>query len=63
MNIKVGTLSGTTRVGEVPIDMLTAIVSSCNDMDTATFIQDVFMKTCIRVYTNTICKELNCAVP
>lgn len=50
--IKVVALSGPTHAEEVAKDMPTAIVSACSDLIVAEFIQDVFMNTCMRVYTN-----------
>lgn len=45
-------LSGPTHAEEVAIDLPTTIVSSCEDMAMAERVQDVFMNTCMRVYTN-----------
>lgn len=45
-------LSGPTHAEEVARDLPTTIVSSSRDMEAARFIQDVFMNTCMRVYTN-----------
>ena len=52
-SIKVAALSGPTHAEEVIKSMPTTIISSCPDLETAEKIQDVFMNTCMRVYTNT----------
>ena len=46
-------LSGPTHAEEVSRDMPTAIVSACRDMNVAGVIQNLFIKSCMRVYTNT----------
>lgn len=51
-NAKIVALSGPTHAEEVACDMPTTIVSACTDLDVAEKIQDVFMNTCMRVYTN-----------
>lgn len=51
-NIKLVALSGPTHAEEVALDMPTAIVSACTDMDVAEVVQDTFMDTCMRTYTN-----------
>ncbi|MBQ3155392.1 MAG: NAD(P)H-dependent glycerol-3-phosphate dehydrogenase [Clostridia bacterium] len=51
-NVKLVALSGPTHAEEVALDMPTAIVSACTDMDVAETVQDVFMNTCMRTYTN-----------
>lgn len=45
-------LSGPTHAEEVARDLPTAIVSACKNQETAEFVQDIFMNTCMRVYTN-----------
>lgn len=56
--VKLVALSGPTHAEEVALDMPTAIVSACTDMDVAEVVQDVFMKgrnpnsPCMRTYTN-----------
>lgn len=45
-------LSGPTHAEEVALDMPTTIVSACADMRIAKCVQDVFMNTCMRVYTH-----------
>ncbi len=50
--VKLVALSGPTHAEEVALDMPTAIVSACTDMDVAEIVQDVFMNTCMRTYTN-----------
>ena len=49
---KMVALTGPTHAEEVAVDMPTAIVSACEDIHTAEIVQDVFMNTCMRVYTN-----------
>jgi glycerol-3-phosphate dehydrogenase (NAD(P)+) len=51
-NVKIVALSGPTHAEEIALDMPTTIVSGCEDMDAAREVQDVFMNTCMRVYTN-----------
>ena len=50
--VKLVALSGPTHAEEVAKDLPTTIVSACEDMETAEYVQDVFMNTCMRVYTN-----------
>jgi len=45
-------LSGPTHAEEVALDIPTTIVSACNDITVAKIVQDVFMNSCLRVYTN-----------
>ncbi len=51
-NVKLVALSGPTHAEEVALDMPTSIVSACTDMDVAETVQDVFMDSCMRTYTN-----------
>lgn len=51
--IRLVALSGPTHAEEVAQDMPTTIVSACKDAAVAELVQDVFMNTCMRVYTNT----------
>lgn len=51
-NIKVVVLSGPTHAEEVAVDLPTTIVSACEDIKSAEYVQDIFMNTCMRVYTN-----------
>jgi glycerol-3-phosphate dehydrogenase (NAD(P)+) len=51
-DIKLVALSGPTHAEEVARDMPTTIVSACEDMEVAREVQDIFMNTCMRVYTN-----------
>ena len=51
-NVKLVALSGPTHAEEVALDMPTSIVSACQDMDVAEVVQDTFMDTCMRTYTN-----------
>lgn len=52
-NIKLVALSGPTHAEEVAKDIPTTIVSACEDLRVAEYVQDIFMNTCMRVYTNT----------
>ena len=45
-------LSGPTHAEEVARDIPSTIVSACEDRKAAEFVQQVFMNTCMRVYTN-----------
>lgn len=45
-------LSGPTHAEEVAVDMPTTIVSASRDIEAARIVQDTFMNTCMRVYTN-----------
>lgn len=51
-NISLVALSGPTHAEEVARDLPATIVSSCTDMSIARKVQDVFMNTYLRVYTN-----------
>ena len=46
-------LSGPTHAEEVARDLPTTIVSACTDVQAARRVQDIFMNSCLRVYTNT----------
>ena len=46
-------LSGPTHAEEVARDLPTTIVSACADVAAARRVQDIFMNSCLRVYTNT----------
>ena len=50
--LKLVALSGPTHAEEVAKDMPTTIVSACGDDNAAREVQDIFMNTCMRVYTN-----------
>ena len=50
--VKLVALSGPTHAEEVAKDLPTTIVSACEDKETAALVQDIFMNTCMRVYTN-----------
>ncbi len=52
-NVKLVALSGPTHAEEVAMDLPTTIVSACDELEIAQKVQDVFMSTCMRVYTNT----------
>ena len=51
-NVKIVALSGPTHAEEVAKDLPTTIVSACKDDESARMVQDIFMNTCMRVYTN-----------
>ena len=51
--VKIVALSGPTHAEEVAQDMPSCIVSACDDLTVAEKVQDVFMNSCMRVYTNT----------
>ncbi len=51
-NLKVVALSGPTHAEEVSRNLPTTIVSACEDLSVAELVQDIFMNTCMRVYTN-----------
>lgn len=51
-NVKLIALSGPTHAEEVARDLPTTIVSACEDEAVARLVQDVFMNTCMRVYTH-----------
>lgn len=51
--VKLVALSGPTHAEEVAKDLPTTIVSACEDLQAAEFVQGVFSGTCMRVYTNT----------
>ncbi len=50
--VQVVALSGPTHAEEVARDLPTAIVSACNDLAIAEMVQDIFMNSHLRVYTN-----------
>ena len=50
--VRLVALSGPTHAEEVARDLPTTIVSASEDAQAASFVQDVFMNTCMRVYTN-----------
>lgn len=51
-SLRLVALSGPTHAEEVARDMPTTIVSASIDQGAAETVQDVFMNTCLRVYTN-----------
>ena len=51
--IKVVALSGPTHAEEVAMDLPTTIISACEDISVAEYVQNIFMNSCMRVYTNT----------
>lgn len=50
--VTVVALSGPSHAEEVAINLPTTIVSACKDLKAAKKVQDIFMNTCMRVYTN-----------
>ena len=50
--VRLVALSGPTHAEEVARDMPTTIVSASSDLAAAGAVQDIFMNTCMRVYTN-----------
>lgn len=52
VRVKLVALSGPTHAEEVALDLPTTIVSASEDENAAMTVQDVFMNTCMRVYTN-----------
>ncbi len=52
LSVPVVALSGPTHAEEVALDLPTTIVAACEDLAVAETVQDVFMNTCMRVYTN-----------
>ena len=50
--VEIVALSGPTHAEEVAQDLPSAIVSACKDIRVAEKVQDVFMNSCMRVYTN-----------
>ncbi len=52
LDLKLVALSGPTHAEEVARDLPTTIVSACADEKVACYVQDIFMNTCMRVYTN-----------
>ena len=51
-HLRLVALSGPTHAEEVALDLPTVIVSASADQQAAAYVQDVFMNTCMRVYTN-----------
>ena len=51
-DVKLIALSGPTHAEEVARDLPTTIISACEDEEAAKAVQDVFMNTCMRVYTH-----------
>lgn len=50
--LKIVALSGPTHAEEVAFDFPTTIVASCEDINVAEYVQDIFMTNSLRVYTN-----------
>jgi len=51
-HVKVVALSGPTHAEEVARDLPTFIVSACEDLEAAQLVQQAFVNTCLRAYTN-----------
>lgn len=51
-HLRLVALSGPTHAEEVALDMPTSIVSASEDAGAAELVQDIFMNTCLRPYTN-----------
>lgn len=51
--VKLVALSGPTHAEEVALDLPTTIVSACQDIRAAEFVQEAFTSSFMRVYTNT----------
>lgn len=51
-HVKVVALSGPTHAEEVARDLPTFIVSACEDLEAARLVQQAFVNTCLRAYTN-----------
>ena len=52
-DVKIVALSGPTHAEEVAMDLPTTIVSACEDISVAEKVQNIFMNSNMRVYTNT----------
>ena len=50
--VRIVALSGPTHAEEVAKDIPTAIVSASEDEEASVYVQEIFMNTCMRVYTN-----------
>ena len=51
-SIKIVALSGPTHAEEVAKDLPSTIVSACIDIDAAVAVQELFVNSCVRVYTS-----------
>ncbi|MBO7711011.1 MAG: NAD(P)-binding domain-containing protein, partial [Lachnospiraceae bacterium] len=51
-NVRMVALSGPTHAEEVAVDLPSTIVSASEDAQAASYVQDICMNTCMRVYTN-----------
>ena len=58
-HVRLVALSGPTHAEEVAMDMPTTIVSASTSPEAAGFVQDIFMNTCMRVYTNSDVKGVD----
>lgn len=61
-DVKIVALSGPIHSEEVARDFPTTIISASTDLDVAEKVQDIFMNTCMRVYTNVDVQGGNCVV-
>jgi ribosome silencing factor RsfS/YbeB/iojap len=52
VSVRTVALSGPTHAEAVALDMPTTIVAACTDMTAAEQVQELFLGTCIRAYTN-----------
>ena len=50
--VRMVALSGPTHAEEVAVDLPSTIVSASEDASAASYVQDICMNTCMRVYTN-----------
>lgn len=51
--IRLAAISGPSHAEEVALDMPTSVIAASEDRAVAELVQDVFMNTCLRLYTNT----------
>lgn len=51
--VRLVALSGPSHAEEVAMDMPTSLIAACKDAEVARLVQEVFMNTCLRPYTNT----------
>ncbi len=51
-NVKIVALSGPTHAEEIALDIPTTIVSACEDIQAAEFVQNIYTNPNMRVYTN-----------
>ncbi len=51
--VRLVALSGPSHAEEVAMDMPTSLIAACKDAEVARLVQEAFMNTCLRPYTNT----------